>query len=93
MDHLGNLFNESIQHTLILNTSGQQDVKLAKTLLESDLRNLSKAMKKILKEDLNKVKSNFGRIYKQSRLSEAMRKKLILLFVFRILLIFFDLTE
>lgn len=76
MDHLGNLFNESIQHTLILNTSGQQDVKLAKTLLESDLRNLSKAMKKILKEDLNKVKSNFGRIYKQSRLSEAMRKKI-----------------
>lgn len=55
-DHLGNLFNESIQHVSILNISDQQDVKLVETLLESDLRNLSEAMKKILGKDLSKVK-------------------------------------
>ncbi|KAL3998181.1 Protein tyrosine kinase family protein [Acanthocheilonema viteae] len=54
IDHLGNLFNESIQHISILNTSDQQDVKLVKTLLESDLRNLSETMKKILEEDISK---------------------------------------
>lgn len=54
-DHLGNLFNESIQQISVLNTSDQQEVKLVETLLESDLRNLSEAMKKILEEDISKV--------------------------------------
>ncbi|CAG9529668.1 unnamed protein product [Cercopithifilaria johnstoni] len=54
MDHLRNLFNESIQYISILNTSDQQDVKLVETLLESDLHNLSEAMKKNLGENVSK---------------------------------------
>uniref|UniRef100_A0A0R3RHW8 receptor protein-tyrosine kinase n=1 Tax=Elaeophora elaphi TaxID=1147741 RepID=A0A0R3RHW8_9BILA len=52
--HMGNLFNESIQHISNLNISDQQEVKLVKTLLESDLRNLSEAMGKILEGDISK---------------------------------------
>ncbi|EFO26761.1 TK/FAK protein kinase [Loa loa] len=54
MDHLGNLFNESIQHVSILSSSDQQEVKLVETLLESDLRNLSEVMEKVLEEDISK---------------------------------------
>ncbi|VDM95566.1 unnamed protein product, partial [Onchocerca ochengi] len=54
MDHLRNLFNESMQYISILTASDQQEVKLVETLLESDLRNLSEAMKKILEENISK---------------------------------------
>ncbi|OZC12471.1 hypothetical protein X798_00102 [Onchocerca flexuosa] len=53
-DHLQNLFSESMQHILILTVSDQQEVKLVETLLESDLRNLLEAMKKILEENISK---------------------------------------
>nr|CDQ02184.1 BMA-KIN-32, isoform l [Brugia malayi] len=53
-DHLANLFNESVQHISILNSSDQEKVKLVETLLESDLRNLSEVMRKILEEDVSK---------------------------------------
>ncbi|KAK6106109.1 Protein tyrosine kinase family protein [Brugia pahangi] len=53
-DHLANLFNESVQHISILNSSDQEEVKLVETLLESDLRNLSEVMRKILEEDVSK---------------------------------------
>ncbi|KAM3720271.1 putative tyrosinase-like protein [Dirofilaria immitis] len=53
-DYLENLFSESFQHISILTTSDQQEVKLVETLLESDLRNLTGTMKKILDEDISK---------------------------------------